>query len=295
MFGVNRTRPDWTAARADWPNADKSRFVRSGAIEWHVQIDGPEDAPVLLLIHGTGASSHSFRDVLPILASSFRVIAPDLPGHGFTDARSDDSLSLPGMARSLRDLCTALGVEPRFGVGHSAGTAVLIQMTLAEHAPFDRIVGINSALTPIEGNAVLSPLAKLFFANPMIPRLVSWRAASSDMVESLIARTGSTLDPAGGRCYQTLVRNPAHVAGALGMMASWDLEPMRRRFSELDVPVTFIVAEDDPMVPPKDSYDAAARIAAAELVCVEAGGHLLHEVEPDRIARLVTEICLRKK
>ncbi len=294
MFGVNRTRPDWASAKRDWPNAEKSRFVRSGAINWHVQIDGPEDAPALLLIHGTGSASHSFREMLPLLAKSFRVIVPDLPGHGFTDARSDEALSLPGMAKALGDLCTALEIEPCFGVGHSAGTAVLIQMALEEQASFDLIIGINSALTPIEGNAVLSPLAKLFFANPMIPKLVAWRAASSDMVQSLIARTGSTLDQIGGRCYQTLVRNPAHVAGALGMMASWDLIPMRRRFSELAVPMTFIVADDDPMVPPKDSHDAVARIDAAELVIIKTGGHLLHEVEPDRIARLILEICSRK-
>lgn len=294
MFGVNRTRPDWTSAQRDWPNASASRFVRSGAINWHVQSDGPEDAPVLLLIHGTGAASHSFREVLPLLAQSFRVVAPDLPGHGFTDARSDEALSLPGMAKALGALCAAMEIEPQFGAGHSAGTAVLIQMALTQHAAFDRIIGINSALTPIEGNAVLSPLAKLFFANPMIPKLVAWRAASGDMVESLLKRTGSTLDAEGVRFYRTLVRNPAHVAGALGMMANWDLNPMRNRFPDLAVPMTFIVADDDPMVPPTDSRDAVARIDAAELISIETGGHLLHEVQPERIAEIIRETCSRK-
>ena len=295
VFGINRTRPDWKAARHHWPHSEKSRFVRSGPINWHVQMDGPPDAPTLLLVHGTGASAHSFRDMLPLLAQSFRVVVPDLPGHGFTDARSDEVLSLPGMAKALAGLCDTLEVTPRFAVGHSAGTAVLIQMVLAQDTPCERIIGINSALRPIEGNAVLSPLAKLFFANPMIPRLVSWRAGSGDMVGSLLARTGSTLDERGVRCYRTLVQNPAHVAGALGMMANWDLDPMRRRFGELALPMTFITAGDDPMVPPEDSREAAGQIENAELVNIRTGGHLLHEVAPEKVAEVILERCSRKR
>ena len=292
MFGLNRTRPDWNTAGRDWPNRDKSQFVRSGAVQWHVQIAGPEDAPAILLVHGTGAASHSFRDLLPLLAESYRVILPDLPGHGFTETRSNNTLSLPGMAKALGELCTTLKINPSYGVGHSAGAAVLIQMALNQHASFERIVGVNSALKPIAGNAILSPLAKVFFANPLIPKIFSWRAATGDTIKSLLARTGSPLDQEGLRHYETLTRNPAHVAGALGMMASWDLNPLRDRLPGLTVPVSFLVAEDDPMVSPSDSRDAAALINTAEVVPFGAGGHLLHEVDSPGIAKFVIERCV---
>ena len=45
---------------------------------------GPADAPVLRLLHGYPASSHMFRELIPRMATSYRVIAPDLPGFGFT-------------------------------------------------------------------------------------------------------------------------------------------------------------------------------------------------------------------
>jgi magnesium chelatase accessory protein len=74
--------PDWQIEGRDWPNRDCSRFVESGGLRWHVQRCGT--GPVCLLIHGTGASTHSFRDLMPLLATHFDVIAIDLPGHGFS-------------------------------------------------------------------------------------------------------------------------------------------------------------------------------------------------------------------
>ena len=66
------------------PNKEWSQFVTAGGVKYHVQITGPEDAPVLLLIHGTGATTHSFAGLAPLLAPHFRLVIPDLPGHGFT-------------------------------------------------------------------------------------------------------------------------------------------------------------------------------------------------------------------
>ena len=72
----------WERDGRDWPNREASRFVEAGGLRWHVQQMGR--GPVLLLLHGTGASTHSWRALLPLLAKSFTVVAPDLPGHGFT-------------------------------------------------------------------------------------------------------------------------------------------------------------------------------------------------------------------
>ncbi|MFZ4410973.1 MAG: alpha/beta fold hydrolase, partial [Paracraurococcus sp.] len=81
---------------ADWPNRPTSRLVAAGGLRWHVQVAGT--GPVLLLVHGTGAATHSWRDLLPLLARHFTVVAPDLPGHGFTERPRAEGLSLPGMA-----------------------------------------------------------------------------------------------------------------------------------------------------------------------------------------------------
>ena len=94
---------------------------------------GPDaaNAPVCLLIHGTGAATHSWRALMPLLAKQFRVVAMDLPGHGFTKSGVTGNVTLAGMAASLAALldeqkCTPdLIVGPaRFAIaGSCAGTA----------------------------------------------------------------------------------------------------------------------------------------------------------------------------
>ena len=115
-------KPDWSVEGRDWPNRNASRFVLAGGLRWHVQIMG--SGPTVLLLHGAGAATHSWRDVAPILASNFTVVAPDLPGHGFTDTPASRGLSLDGMASGVSRLMDVLDARPVMAVGHSAGAAI---------------------------------------------------------------------------------------------------------------------------------------------------------------------------
>ncbi len=82
-----------TRVPPDWPHAAHSRQVRD-VHDWHVQVMG--EGPEILLIHGAGGATHSWRDVAPILAGTHRTIALDLPGQGFTrrGARGREGLDL---------------------------------------------------------------------------------------------------------------------------------------------------------------------------------------------------------
>ena len=75
---LDHDRPNWSVEGRDWPNRAHSRFVAAGGLSWHVQRMGA--GPKLLMLHGTGASTHSFRDLAPLLAEEFDVAAPELPG-----------------------------------------------------------------------------------------------------------------------------------------------------------------------------------------------------------------------
>ena len=81
------------------PTAKPAALSKRAASAWHVQRMGK--GPGLLMLHGTGASTHSWELLEPLLARRFQVVAPDLPGHGFTTAKKAPDLSLPGMARSV--------------------------------------------------------------------------------------------------------------------------------------------------------------------------------------------------
>jgi magnesium chelatase accessory protein len=293
MLAIGEHRLDWARDGARWPNRTASRFVTVSGIRWHVQTMGRETDPELLLLHGTGASTHSFRDLMPRLAKRFRVIACDLPGHGFTVATGADTLSLDGMAVAVSRLLSEVReAGPLYAAGHSAGAAVLLSMADRKRCDFAHIVGINAALEPMRGNALLSPLAKLLFVNPFTPRLLSWQARSGSIANTVLSGTGSPIDEDMRRCYLTLFRNSAHVRGALGMMANWDLAPLRSRFRLIDTAVTLIAAEDDPMVPARISREAAGRFPDARHVEVPRGGHLLHEIDPESVASTIEDLAV---
>ena len=74
--------PAWDRDGRDWPNRAQSAFPFAAHMRWHVQRMGR--GPVALFLHGTGAATHSWRGLLPVMATHFDCIAPDLPGHGFT-------------------------------------------------------------------------------------------------------------------------------------------------------------------------------------------------------------------
>lgn len=280
-------RPDWNAEGSTWPNREASRFVEAAGLRWHVQTMGA--GPVLLLVHGTGAATHSWRDLAPLLAADFTVVAADLPGHGFTAAPPSRRMALPAMAADLAGLVAALGLRPAIAVGHSAGAAILIRMALDGRIAPDLIVSLNGALLPFRGfaGAVFAPLARLLFVNPLVPRLFAWRAADPSSIERLIRNTGSTIDAAGVAQYAALFRRPAHARAALGMMANWDLETLLEDMPRLETRLLLVAAGEDRAVPPDNAFAVSDLVEGASVEYVRGVGHLAHEEDPAAIAAII--------
>jgi magnesium chelatase accessory protein len=281
-----RSGLQWDVDGRDWPNRQASRFVAAGGLRWHVQQMGA--GPQLLLVHGTGSATHSWRDLLPVLAGSFTVVAPDLPGHGFTEAPVPSRLSLPGMATALAALLDTLRVSPVLAVGHSAGAAIVARMSLDGRLPAAGLVSLCGALLPLRGipGLVFSPMARLFAATSLVPRLFAWRAADPAVVERLVRGTGSTIDRVGLELYGRLIRSPAHAAAALDMMAHWDVHPLERDLPRL-TPRLQIVGTNDHTVPPAEARRVQRLLPEAAIVALAGAGHLAHEEQPLEVARLI--------
>jgi magnesium chelatase accessory protein len=265
--------------------------VDASGLRWHVQIAGA--GPVVLLIHGTGGATHSWRGVLPLLAKRFTVIAPDLPGHGFTQKPPGHRLSMTGMARALTDLLGELGAIPELGVGHSAGAAILTRMCLSGQIAPKALVSFNGAFLPLGGVAgqVFAPIAKVLSLNPFVPSLFAWRAGDPRLISRLLQDTGSSIDDEGVALYGRLARDPGHAAGALGMMANWDLKSLERDLPKLLVPLILVAAERDRAIAPKYAHDVARRVPDAKLLEWPGLGHLAHEEDPTAASELVSRVA----
>ena len=280
--------PRWDVEGRDWPHREHSRFVEVGRLRWHVQVMG--EGPALLLLHGTGAATHSMRALAPLLAQHFTVIAPDLPGHGFTSGRPVCGLSMSAMARAVGDLLASLDVVPEIIVGHSAGAAIAVRMMLDGIATPKAIVGLDAALLPFPGLAakLFPALAKALFVNPFAPRLFAQMARVPGEAGRFLARsTGSQIDAKGVALYERLLANSGHVGGALAMMANWDLDALKADLSRLHVPLLLIHGGKDAAIPLSNAREAAALVGDGRLLALPGLGHLAHEERPGEVAGII--------
>ncbi len=285
----SRSPLTWSRDGRGWPHAEASRFVESGGLTWHVQVAGT--GPAALLLHGTGAANHSWRGLLPKLTDAFTVVAPDLPGHGFTQVPEPRDFTLPGMARQIALLLQTLQLQPVILIGHSAGAALAAHLTLHRLLDPKHVLSINGAILPLQGlpGVVFSPTARFLARNPVIPRLFAWSAIERSAIERLVRSTGSRLDTDGVDLYARLIRNPRHVSSVLSMMASWDLQPLNRELTQLTVPTTLVVGGNDQTLPTGEADRVHRLIPHAHRVRLPGLGHLAHEERPDLVAELLND------
>ncbi|WP_197355859.1 alpha/beta fold hydrolase, partial [Streptomyces clavuligerus] len=170
-----RARPPRPRPRAVGGNEVRLRSRELHGYRQAYRMAGRGDAVVL--IHGIGDSSSTWAEVMPSLAGRYRVIAPDLQGHG-ASAKPRGDYSPGAYANGIRDLLSALGVERATLVGHSLGGAVAAQFAYQFPERTERLVlvasgGIGRQLTPLLRAATL-PGAGLVLAALRLPT-VRWQ------------------------------------------------------------------------------------------------------------------------
>lgn len=272
------------AVPADWPHRDHGRIVEAAGLRWHVQEFGA--GPDALLLHGTGASGHSWAGIAPLLARHYRVLVPDLPGQGFTDLAAPERSSLAGVSRALAGLLAAVNCQPALIAGHSAGAAVAASLCLQGSCNPSDVISINGAMLPFGRSAapVFSGAARLLASLPVLPQLVALHAVPRRPVLRMLQQTGSEPEEQMLRCYRRLVGSSRHVTGTLRMMANWDLPQLEKNLDRLQPALHLLICDNDQVVPPAQGAELAARLPSAEVQHFPGLGHLGHEEAPARFA-----------
>ena len=271
-----------------WPHAEHSRQLRVAPHLWHVQEMG--DGPLILLLHGAGGATHSWRDLMPRLSERLRVIALDLPGHGFTRLGARNRSSLEAITNDLARLITGEGWRPVAIVGHSAGGAIALRVSQTlPKTP--KIVAINTALQPFGGLAgiVFPAIAKTIAALPFATDIARQTLVAPDRAGRLLAGTGSNIDAEGVALYARLLKDRDHVEGALQMMAQWSLDGLLKALPTLQAETFFLLGANDKAVPPRIGEAAARRMRRATTFTLPDLGHLAHEEAPEKVAALIRQ------
>jgi pimeloyl-ACP methyl ester carboxylesterase len=241
----------------------------------------------LLLIHGLGGSRRTWRHIIEPLAATHRVIAPDLPGHGDSDAPAGD-YSLGAHAAALRDLLVALGHPSATVAGHSLGGGVGMQFAYQFPERTSRLIlissgGLGPELTPILRAATLPGASAVVAALAQLPRGLTHRLLPIvSMLPGLVARqdarpiTEELRGLADARQRQAFVRTARGVIDWRGQTVS-----AARQLGLLgNLPVLIAWGSEDKTIPPHHHRAVARQLPDPHLVEIAGAGHYLHETAP---------------
>jgi pimeloyl-ACP methyl ester carboxylesterase len=250
---------------------------------------------VILLLHGIAGSSQTWRAVTRPLSRRFRVIAPDLLGHGdSTKPRSDYSLG--ALSVMVRDLLDALGITRATIVGHSLGGGIAMQFMYQHPEYGQRLILIGSGgLGPDVGMTLR--LASLPGAELVLPVIAARRVATAgDRVLSWLRKVGLE-SPRGEelwRHYSSLSDGPTRQAFLRTLRAVVDhrgqaVSALSRFNARTDFPVMAIWGERDAMIPVEHAYAAQEMRPDVRLEVLANTGHFPHAERPAEVAELIED------
>jgi magnesium chelatase accessory protein len=268
-----------------------------GGLHWHVQISGK--GPLILLLHGTGSSTHSWAELTPLLNPEAQILNVDLPGHAFTQGASVEDLKLEEIASNLIGLIAELKLPwPAMVVGHSAGAPLALAFAVQAKVKPQIIIGFNPSLIPPPPSytqffgPMLGPVTKSATLASILAKL----APMSGMTDRLLDSTNTNLPETNRNYYRRLFTSPDHVRGAMNFMASANIDQVLNASAKLPTKLIWVIGESDQWVPEIGLQKIIRQYFPNSSVIHWQGGHIMHEVETAKSADLIlSELRTLKK
>lgn len=273
-------------------------FIDINGVEIYYVEQGPADGPAVLLLHGFGGSTFTWRDTMPALAEAgYRVIAFDRPPFGLSDKSPDVDYSLDAQVALTAGLMDSLSIESAVVVGHSAGGGVIAHFATLYPERVNALVFVAGAVRVTSQTAPPAPQAAEEASNPsplgglfeMAANLDPNSAFAQAAVRAFLTPerfagllSSTYFDPATmteeiAAGYQRPLQIAgweiaflAYFASRTQITADLDLEA----FAALDAPVLIIWGEEDTWVTPDVGQDLHAFLPESQLITYALVGHM---------------------
>jgi pimeloyl-ACP methyl ester carboxylesterase len=294
-----------TAPIKELADAD-SHFIQVNGLAVHYKIYGSGE-PVLILLHGFGASSFSWREVTGPLSQSGTVIAYDRPAFGLTERplpgpsgwTGENPYGAEANISLLFGLMDALKIQKAVLVGNSAGGTVAVQSALKNPARVSGLVLVDAAVYPgSRGNrfGLLAPVIN----TPQMSRLGPY------FVRSIAGDQGT-------QYLRSAWHDPSKITDAITLgyriplrVENWDIalweytkagpgnEDLDRHLKELKMPVLVIAGDDDQIIPTGLSVQLGGDIPGAKLAILPGCGHVPHEECPQAFLKAIRDFLVKQ-
>ncbi|MFJ6850087.1 alpha/beta fold hydrolase [Streptomyces sp. NPDC091271] len=268
----------------DW-TLDRTFVSSAGEVRWAAL--GSEQAPPVVLVHGTPFSSYVWRDIARGLAQDHRVYVWDLPGYGASAQYDGQDVSLRSQAWVLAELLEHWGLDEAAVAAHDFGGCVALRAHLLHGARYRRLALVDPvALAPWGSPAyrLLGGRSEVFGELPpglhraLVTEYVgsaSHRGLHPAVLESLVAPWCTEAgQPA---FYRQIAQNDQRFT-----------DEIQHRYGELELPVLVCWGTEDTWIPVARGHELAEMIPGAELRLIEGAGHLVQEDAPAELTAALT-------
>ncbi len=264
------------------------RFISVDGFQTFIKDVGPRDGEAVVMIHGFGGSTFSWRETTPALANrGYRAIAIDLKGFGLSDKVFREDYSHPAQAEFVAALLDQLAVEQAVMMGHSMGANVMAHFAFLYPARVTKLIIVDGAIatgddpqTGLDGGGWLVNV-------PQIRRIARIAARSILSEEEIIGMLESAVyepafvTPELVNGYYTPLTIKDWEQALLGIMRDRDKNVIPQPLNELTTPTLIIWGENDTWVSPENGPRLLDELPNAELATIPESGHLPMEERPD--------------
>jgi pimeloyl-ACP methyl ester carboxylesterase len=261
----------------------RHEHVNAGGLRTHVALAGPQDGPAVLLVHGWPQNWWAWRRVIPALSEHFRVIAPDLRGHGWTEA-TEHGYEKQQLADDLIAVLDELGVERTTWVGHDWGGWSGLLAALRAPGRIERMLTMSIPHLWTAPNPRLVATL-LSYQVPLALPLLGKRACGP-MSRALLqsGRGGERLSGADVAIFAEHIPANTSVAMYRTLLAREMIPVARGRYADaaLTVPTTLIVGADDPVTRGTSAGDVQGQPQLSVRV-LDSVAHWIPEQRPQAV------------
>lgn len=257
-------------------------FLRASGLTVHVQIEGPENAPPLVLLHSLGTSLHVWDEPAAAMATLYRVIRPDLRGHGLTGV-PPGPYSIAQMAHDMLAALNLLEVGEFVLGGLSIGGLIAQQMAAQEPDRVRALILVDTAMT--------LPPASLWHERAALARAQGMAPLIEPVLARWVTPEFQTTPAAEGLRAMLRRTDPEGYAGAAEALAAADLSEST---ATLRMPALIMTGEHDMATPPASAQALQQAIPGSELRILPGAAHIPTVQTPLAVAAAMAEFLARQ-
>ncbi|MGB3753653.1 MAG: alpha/beta hydrolase [Parerythrobacter sp.] len=265
--------------------AAPSQFVEIDGQTVHLRDEGPRNAPVIVLLHGSNADLHTWQPWVDRLKTQYRVIRFDQIGHGLTGPAGDGDYSRGAFAADVEAVAAHFGLSRFVLAGNSLGGGIALEYAQVYPSRLSGLVLVDPSGAPnkemAQGNLAFT-LAGLPVVNQLFTQITP-RSIVEDSLRSSVSNQ-AIVTPAAIDRYWELARIPGNRAAMLTRFAEPRAPLEKAEVATIRVPTLVMWGEEDSLIPFSSAGWFVNAIPDAELVSYSGIGHLPMEEAPDATA-----------